>query len=102
MTSSRSFLHLTAVLLIANGALAWAEPDAPAPQTGPAAQPAPVCSAPAEMMRLQLRLKRTGQRIAAGQSLTIVAIGSSSTYGAGASSQEQAYPSRLAVELKTL
>jgi lysophospholipase L1-like esterase len=42
------------------------------------------------------------RRAAAGQPLTIVAIGSSSTYGAGASSQEQSYPSHLAAELKAL
>jgi lysophospholipase L1-like esterase len=106
MKSSRNFLHLTVALLIATAAAAaspaCAEPAGPAPQLGPAAQPAPACGAPAEMMRLQLRLKRTAQRIAAGQPLTIVAIGSSSTYGAGASSQDHTYPSRLAVELKAL
>ena len=42
------------------------------------------------------------QRIAGGQPLTIVAIGSSSTFGAGASSPDHIYPSRLAVELQAL
>jgi lysophospholipase L1-like esterase len=40
------------------------------------------------------------QRLAHGQPLTIVAIGSSSTAGAGASSPDATYPSRLAVELR--
>jgi lysophospholipase L1-like esterase len=106
MKSPRNFLHLTVALLIATtttaASPARAEPVAAALQPGSADQPAPVCGAPAEMMRLQLRLKRTAQRIAAGQPLTIVAIGSSSTYGVGASSQDHTYPSRLAVELKAL
>jgi lysophospholipase L1-like esterase len=41
------------------------------------------------------------RRLANGQPLTIVAIGSSSTAGAGASSSDATYPSRLAVELRT-
>ena len=45
---------------------------------------------------------RQARRIAAGGPLTIVALGSSSTAGAGASSPAASYPSRLAVELKTL
>jgi len=39
-------------------------------------------------------------RLGSGQPLTIVAIGSSSTAGAGASSPAASYPSRLAVELQ--
>ena len=42
----------------------------------------------------------TARRLASGEPLTIVAIGSSSTAGAGASSPAANYPSRLAVELK--
>jgi lysophospholipase L1-like esterase len=41
------------------------------------------------------------RRLASGQPLTIVAIGSSSTAGAGASSPDASYPSRLAIELRT-
>jgi hypothetical protein len=40
------------------------------------------------------------RHLANGQPLTIVAIGSSSTAGAGASSPAATYPSRLAVELR--
>jgi acyl-CoA thioesterase-1 len=60
------------------------------------------CNAPVEMTRLDFPLTRTGRRLAAGQPITIVTIGSSSTAGAGASSAAMSYPSRLAVELKKL
>ena len=60
------------------------------------------CTAPADLIRLDNPLKRVAQRIAAGQPITIVAIGSSSTAGAGASSPAMTYPSRLEVELKAL
>jgi acyl-CoA thioesterase-1 len=64
------------------------------------AMPRPDCTAPAELTRLDNQLKRLTHRIAAGQSITIVAIGSSSTAGAGASSPAMSYPSRLEVELR--
>jgi lysophospholipase L1-like esterase len=67
--------------------------------TAPAAS-APVCSGPAGLAHLNYPLQRTARRIAGGEPLTIVAIGSSSTAGAGASSPAANYPSRLAVELK--
>ena len=44
-------------------------------------------------------LRRTGRQLAAGLPIKIVAIGSSSTFGAGASSPYNSYPSRLAAEL---
>jgi lysophospholipase L1-like esterase len=59
------------------------------------------CAAPAELTRFDRPLVRTMRRLANGQPLTIVAIGSSSTAGAGASSSDATYPSRLAVELRT-
>jgi lysophospholipase L1-like esterase len=62
----------------------------------------PACNAPAEMTRLSQPLTRTAQRLAAGQPITIVAMGSSSTAGAGASSQALSYPERFEVELKAL
>jgi len=66
--------------------------------TAPAA-PA-TCTAPAELARFDRPLIHTMRRLANGQPLTIVAIGSSSTAGAGASSPDATYPSRLAVELR--
>jgi lysophospholipase L1-like esterase len=72
----------------------------------PAAAPPPApiatiaCSAPAEFSRFDRPLLRTMRQLASGEPLTIVAIGSSSTAGAGASSPDASYPSRLAVELR--
>jgi lysophospholipase L1-like esterase len=77
-------------------------PAAAPPQSAanrPAA-PTPVCGAPAELTRLVHPLARTARRLANGAPLVIVAVGSSSTYGAGATSPAASYPSRLAVELK--
>jgi lysophospholipase L1-like esterase len=58
------------------------------------------CDAPKDLLRLAQPLPHTAQRLATHQPLTIVAIGSSSTAGAGASSPAASYPSRLAIELK--
>jgi len=100
MKSPLKFFGAAAALTIAAAggvSLAPAEPVVPALQAA-----TPQCSAPADLTRLQLPLRRMAQHVAGGQPLTIVAIGSSSTYGAGASSSERSYPSRLAVELKPL
>jgi ABC-type Fe3+-hydroxamate transport system substrate-binding protein len=59
----------------------------------------PPCKAPANLTDLEEPLPHTTARIAAGEPVTIVAIGSSSTAGAGASKPEASYPNRLAVEL---
>lgn len=65
-----------------------------------AAPPAPKCLVQSDIARFDLPLPRLAFRIAAGLPLKIVAIGSSSTYGAGASRPSNSYPSRLEVELK--
>jgi len=70
-----------------------------APPSDPVAAPSPVCKAPSQFVRFDQPLRRTARRLAADEPLTIVAIGSSSTRGAGASSPAASYPSRLAVEL---
>src|SRR5262245_32417471 len=58
--------------------------------------------APPGFARFDIPLKHVAERISAGQPVTIVAIGSSSTFGAGASSDVMTYPSQLAVELRAL
>jgi lysophospholipase L1-like esterase len=58
------------------------------------------CTSPSDLGRLDHPLRRVAQRIAAHQPLTIVAIGSSSTAGAGATSSAASYPSRLEIELR--
>jgi lysophospholipase L1-like esterase len=60
------------------------------------------CTAPPDTARLAQPLTRTAARLARHEPLTIVAIGSSSTFGAGATSPAASYPSRLAIELKNL
>jgi acyl-CoA thioesterase I len=86
----RTALSFAAVAAMSAAAPAWADNVAPA------------CQAPTDLVRLEHPLKRVAQHIAAGQPIKIVAIGSSSTAGAGASSSAMSYPSRLAVELKAL
>ncbi|MFY9784809.1 MAG: GDSL-type esterase/lipase family protein [Pseudolabrys sp.] len=61
---------------------------------------APACATPLDLIRLANPLPHLAQKIAAGDAITIVAIGSSSTSGAGASSPAANYPSRLSVELQ--
>jgi lysophospholipase L1-like esterase len=65
---------------------------------GPATPAA--CAAPAALAHFDQPLVHLMRRLANGQPLTIVAIGSSSTAGAGATSPAATYPSRLAVELQ--
>jgi acyl-CoA thioesterase-1 len=76
------------------------KPAAVPPPAAPIATPQIACSAPAEFSRLDRPLVRTMRQLASDEPLTIVAIGSSSTAGAGASSPAASYPARLAVELK--
>ena len=61
----------------------------------------PRCVAPADLTRLDLPLTRTARRLASRDLLMIVALGSSSTAGAGASSPEATYPSRLMSSLRS-
>ncbi len=99
-----SWLGCAAAGLFALTMLAPAHAQVPAVQ--PAAPVAPAqtsgiaCSAPAEVTRLNYPLRHAARRLAGGEPLPIVAIGSSSTAGAGASSPAASYPSRLAVELR--
>ena len=74
---------------------ASAETNAPAVKKIP-------CGAPPELTRLDKPLPRIARKLANGDALKIVAIGSSSTAGAGASSPAMSYPSRLAAELQQL
>ena len=60
----------------------------------------PICEPPLDIVRLANPLTHVGQKLMSGQPITIVAIGSSSTAGAGASSPAKSYPSQLACELQ--
>lgn len=60
----------------------------------------PPCRAQGDLTRPAFQLRHTAQRLMNREPLTIVALGSSSTAGAGASSPDATYPSRLAAALK--
>jgi acyl-CoA thioesterase I len=99
---SRSF-QLTIALTVAAAAATAAFVPSRAENTPAVADGAASireCGAPGELIRLVNPLKRLALRIAGGQPVKIVAIGSSSTAGSGASSPAMSYPSRLEVELK--
>jgi lysophospholipase L1-like esterase len=59
----------------------------------------PACRVVASQDRLDFPLARVSRHLESDRSIKIVAIGSSSTAGAGASSPEAAYPTRLEAEL---
>lgn len=65
-----------------------------------AATDGPACSAPKEFVRLNHPLPHVAARLATGAPLKIVALGSSSTFGHGATTPEGSYPSRLQALLR--
>jgi acyl-CoA thioesterase-1 len=70
------------------------------PAPAPAEPAPPRCAASSDLARFDLPLSHLAQRIADREPIRIIAIGSSSTSGAGASSTASTYPSRLEVELR--
>jgi acyl-CoA thioesterase-1 len=65
-----------------------------------ATHPALRCTAPDAVTRFKVALPNTARAIRRGAALVIVAIGSSSTQGVGASDQAHTYPALLAEELQ--
>ncbi|HVH81603.1 MAG TPA: SGNH/GDSL hydrolase family protein, partial [Stellaceae bacterium] len=61
---------------------------------------ADVCAGPPAGLPIMAPLEHLAARVDQGGSLTIVAVGSSSTVGVGASSPSLSYPSRLEAELR--
>src|SRR5215471_1595456 len=94
MIATRALRRLAAVLAIvwSSASPAFAEPMA-APLSAS-------CDVPLALSAIEGPLNRTSSRILSGNSLTIVAMGSSSTLGIGASNPASAYPSRLEQELR--
>jgi len=84
------FVLLTALLMV-GAATGPAAAQAAAGQAAPDCPPVPVEAVPLPASRAALR---------AGRPLTIVAFGSSSTEGAGASTPDHAYPARLEALLR--
>ena len=70
------------------------------PLSARAETPAQSCDTPLDMIRFANPLSHVSQKLNSGEPITIVAIGSSSTAGAGASTPAANYPSRLQAELK--
>ncbi len=64
------------------------------------AEAAQRCQAPADLVRFDAPLPRFSAALASGQPVRIVALGSSSTQGIGASSPTTSYPVRLQAELQ--
>lgn len=58
------------------------------------------CKAPSELLKLDWPVPRLTDAFRKGEVIRIVALGSSSTQGAGASSSNASYPARLLVELQ--
>jgi lysophospholipase L1-like esterase len=100
MTSVPHFFRLSAALAFA--AMVTSAAVAPARAETAAETAKPECVAPTELTRLQNPLKRVSRQLAGGHAIRIVAIGSSSTAGAGASSPAMTYPSRLEAELRAM
>ncbi len=63
------------------------------------ADTAAVCDAPLDLIRLANPLPHFAKKVILGEPVTIVALGSSSTAGAGASSSQASYPTQLAIAL---
>jgi acyl-CoA thioesterase I len=104
------FLRRAAVVGAVATAVGFVPPPAraqsPRPIATPAALPSPAalprpaaCAVTADQVRFDHPLPRTARLLASGKPIKIVALGSSSTYGAGASTSAASYPSRLAEEL---
>ena len=94
--SSATTIAVSAVL--AAGTLAAVLARVPTASAQGATQ---ACKTQADTTRLDQALTHTAARLRSGQPLKIVAIGSSSTAGAGASAPAASYPSRLESELRT-
>jgi lysophospholipase L1-like esterase len=73
------------------------KPAAPIP--GPAAARTPVCTVDVGKAKFDQPLVKVARKLANHRPVKIVALGSSSTFGAGATTSAASYPSRLAQEL---
>ena len=110
----RGWLRIAAVtaLLVSSGEIAQTnQPADPQPaqqqQVPPATATDPqgdlaraqLCSAPRDLIRFKNALPNLSRAVAKGNTVEVVALGSSSTAGSGASSPYASYPARLDAEL---
>lgn len=96
---ARAFAPIAATVLSAAILSATILSAAPAARAADAATPLQ-CQLPRSDAALSAPLPLLSRRIAAGEPIRIVAIGSSSTAGAGASGPDKTYPARLAHHLR--
>jgi acyl-CoA thioesterase I len=68
--------------------------------TAGAGEAPPACATPPDLLSLKPALSYIGAKLAKREKLTILAMGSSSTEGIGASNPAATYPSRLEAELR--
>jgi len=90
---------VTLIALVPACLAAGSETAAPAPSRSVSASRQPACIIGADQARFDFPLPHTARLLARGEPIKIVALGSSSTFGAGASSSAASYPNRLAQEL---
>jgi lysophospholipase L1-like esterase len=90
MSRAACYTLAIALTLAAGGAVAAEQPETSGGR----------CNAPSSLTELQPPQTHAASRIEQHQPLTIVAVGSSSTQGVGASTPTLNYPSRLEAELK--
>src|SRR5262245_11942424 len=104
-TVARSLLYVVALVAFSFALVGMAIGPAFTQETGPSKQgqsgsgASPKCSVASALARIESPLPRFAFRLAAGLPIKIVAIGSSSTAGAGASTPAGSYPKRLEFEL---
>lgn len=91
-----TFSIIIAILGLTTG---WNLYSADGTRTEPSIDVAPHCGVPVGLLPTHLPLPLTASRLAEGDPLVIVAIGSSSTAGHGASHAAASYPARLRDEL---
>src|SRR3954454_12932039 len=90
MRRAASFMLAMVAALATGGAVAAEQPESSGAR----------CNAPSSLTELQPPQAHAASRVEQHQPLTIVAVGSSSTQGVGASDPALNYPSRLEAELK--
>ncbi|KPL50921.1 hypothetical protein ABB55_00675 [Prosthecomicrobium hirschii] len=87
-----------AVLVMLGVAVPGVVPPAAAVEAGRG----PACTAPTELLRTTRPLPHFMRKLTENQPVKIVALGSSSTFGHGATSPAASYPARLEAELRAL
>ncbi len=76
-----------------------AKSEAPQPEAQPVSVGTKGCNVPRELARFDYPLIRLSQSVISDRIVHIIALGSSSTAGSGASSPQASYPARLDAEL---